>query len=141
MMNERQAAFHSSFIIPRSSFSESLNHAEDELRLGLGAAEGGEVEVVAAVDLLHGLDVEGADLGADPGVDLRLLDVRVDGLEGVLPVVGLELHARLRDEEGALAVLAEAAVVVVVDVEDGRAAALDGGAHGLLGRSEEHTSE
>src|SRR5829696_5831846 len=117
-----------------TSSSVARDEPDDELGLRLAPGVGGEVEVVAAVDLLHRLDVEGAVLRADEAVDLRLLDVRVFGVEGVAAVVGLEAHARLGDEEGALAVFAETAVVVVVDVEGRGPAALDGGAHRLLGR-------
>src|SRR3712207_4646794 len=116
--------------------SVGRDEAYEHLRLGLVARVGREVEVVAAVYLLDGLDVERAELGADPGVRLRLFYVRVGRLERVHAVVGLEAHARLRDEEGALAVVREVARVVVVDDEGRGAAALDCGAHRLLGARE-----
>src|SRR5215213_3264828 len=65
----------------------------------------------------------------DEAVQLCLFDYRVGGLECMLAVVGFEGDLRLRYEQRALAIGVEELIVIVVYAEDGRAAALDGGAH------------
>src|SRR5437763_4766903 len=124
----------------------ALDEVDDELRLFGLLRQRGEVVVLVVAAALH-LDVErtavaraadqNAEAAAHELVDLDLVDFGVVGLEGVLPVVGLEGDVRTRDEERARTIVAETPVgVVVEDAEGGGAAEINRPAHVLLGLGE-----
>src|SRR5205085_1466834 len=113
----------------------ALDETDDELRLFRLLRQRGEVVVLCVAAALH-LDVERADVAraadehaegaAHELVDFDLVDFGVVGLEGVLPVVGLEGDVGSRDEERARTVVAETPVgVVVEDAEGGGAAEIN----------------